>query len=315
MFRVGPGGLPEGLSLVEATHWLADNQFRTCELDFKNRFSFAQDEIEAACAAAAEHDIVYRAHAPLYAILAMEHDSIGRVNSIVGSLTHSMKVVGALGGIGITTHPGFLKGLEREERIGFARLNGEKLRGKLEAAGYPQMRLGVENMAHGPDLGGLDDILAICEGSEFLRPVIDWGHYQAHSDGGLRDSAAYLAVLDRIEEVLGRQALEETSYQYSAIEYKDNRERKHLPYEQGDMDFGHLLEALAAKGLGDAFIVSESPVLEDALLFREMAAEFERSAGPAPGTVAPDELYRHARELGLSTPDESVDMIWEDRER
>ncbi|HEX5939716.1 MAG TPA: TIM barrel protein, partial [Dehalococcoidia bacterium] len=196
-------------------------------------------------------------------------------NSIVGSLTHSMKVVGRLGGSGITTHPGFLKGLTREERIGFCRLNGEKLEKKVADAGYPQLRLGVENMAHGPDFGAVDDLLEICEGSDFMRPVIDWGHYQAHSDGALKDSAAYSEVLQKIESTLGRTALEETTYQFSAIEYKDNRERKHLPYADGDMDFNHLLAALTEHKLTDAYIVSESPVLEDALLFRQMATKFK----------------------------------------
>jgi deoxyribonuclease-4 len=273
-FRVGPGGTPEGMTLVEVTNWLADHGFATCELDFKNRFTFGDDEIEQARGLAAERGISYRAHAPLFAILAMEHDSIGRVNSIVGSLTHAMKIVGRLGGTGITTHPGFLKGLSREERITFCRLNGEKLQKKLTVAGYPELRLGVENMAHGPDFGSLDDLLAICEGSGFMRPVIDWGHYQAHSDGELTDAAAYSHVLGRIESELGRTALVETTYQFSAIEYKDHRERKHLPYAEGDMDFNHLLEALSDAGLTDAYIVSESPVLEDALIFREMAAEF-----------------------------------------
>ncbi|HET9200885.1 MAG TPA: TIM barrel protein [Dehalococcoidia bacterium] len=273
-FRVGPGGTPEGMTLVEVTRWLAEQGFATCELDFKNRFSFGEDEIEEARGLAGELGISYRAHAPLFAILAMEHDSIGRVNSIVGSLTHAMKIVGNLGGSGITTHPGFLKGLTREERITFCRLNGEKLEKKLADAGYPQLRLGVENMAHGPDFGSLDDLLAICEGSDFMRPVIDWGHYQAHSDGELKDAAAYTRVLERIGSGLGRTALEETTYQFSAIEYKDNRERKHLPYAEGDVDFNHLLQALTEHGLTDAYIVSESPVLEDAQTFRAMAAEF-----------------------------------------
>jgi hypothetical protein len=65
----------------------------------------------------------------------------------------------------------------------------------------------------------------------------------------------------------------ETTYQFSAIEYKDHRERKHLPYADGDMDFNHLLGALTEHKLTDAYIVSESPVLEDAQLFRSMAAE------------------------------------------
>jgi deoxyribonuclease-4 len=273
-FRIGPGGTPEGLTLPQVTQWLADNQFATCELDFKNRFSFGDDEIDEARGLAAQLGISYRAHAPLFAILAMEHDSIGRVNSIVGSLTHAMKVVGNLGGTGITTHPGFLKGLTREERITFSRLNGEKLQKKLADAGYPQLRLGVENMAHGPDFGSVDDVLAICEGSEFMRPVIDWGHYQAHSNGELKDTAAYARVLERIAAELGRAALEETTFQFSAIEYKDNRERRHLPYAEGDMDFNHLLEALSGLGLTDAYIVSESPVLEDAQLFQSMAADF-----------------------------------------
>ena len=274
-FRIGPGGTPQGMTLVEVTRWLADNGFATCELDFKNKFSFAAEEIEEARALAGELGVSYRAHAPLFAILAMEHDSIGRVNSIVGSLTHAMKIVGSLGGSGITTHPGFLKGLTREERIVFCRLNGEKLHKKVADAGYPELRLGVENMAHGPDFGSVDDLLAICEGSDFMRPVIDWGHYQAHSDGELKDATAYGRVLDQIEAALGRTGLEETTYQFSAIEYKDHRERKHLPYADGDMDFNHLLEALTEHGLTDAYIVSESPVLEDALLFREIASTFE----------------------------------------
>lgn len=276
-FRVGPGGTPPELDLVETTRWLDSNGFRTCELDLGSRSNYKEAETAAARDLAAELDVVYRGHAPLFAILAMEHDVKPRLNRTVGSLHHSLKVIGALGGGGVAAHPGFLKGLDRKERVALSRRNGEALEAKLREAGYPDVRLGVENMAHGPDFGSLDDILDVCDGSEFMRPLIDWGHYQAHSDGALSGPEGYAEVLRAIESKLGRKALEETTYQYSAIEYKDNRERRHLPYAEGNMRFEDLLEALTGRGLNDAVIVSESPAFEDALLFAQLAADWEGS--------------------------------------
>jgi deoxyribonuclease-4 len=139
------------------------------------------------------------------------------------------------------------------------------------------MKLGVENMAHGDDFGSFDDILKICSDGDFLRPVVDWGHYQAHTDGTLKSPGAYRDALDRIEDTLGRTALEETSFQFSGIEYKDNRERKHLPYRDGDMKLEHLLEALTEKDLTDAYIVFETPDPNDMALYRQIVDDFEKS--------------------------------------
>ncbi|MPZ22650.1 MAG: TIM barrel protein [Dehalococcoidia bacterium] len=274
-FRIGPAGSPDRRGLPATTRWLARNGFRTCELDFGRRFEFTPGQIAAARQIATESDISYRAHAPLYAILAMEHDRPARVNSLVGSLHHSFKVIAALGGWGLTAHPGFLKGLSTEERVELCRANAERLHERLRDGGYDDMRLGLENMAHGPDFGGLDDIIAVCAGSGFTRPVIDWGHYQAHTDGCLRGPDDYRAALERINTELGRQVLEETTFQFSGIEYKDRRERRHLPYLRGDLKLEDLLTALTAMNLNDAIIVFESPLASDLDRFKRVVAEFE----------------------------------------
>ena len=105
-----------------------------------------------------------------------------KFSSAVGALDRSAGIAAACGAEVVVFHPGFLLGRPREaaiasvvEQLGTLR---ERLEGKERAVPF-----GVEVMGRVRDLGSLDDVIEIARRTSWVRPVLDFAHMHATSDG------------------------------------------------------------------------------------------------------------------------------------
>jgi deoxyribonuclease-4 len=131
--------------------------------------------------------------------------------------------------------------------------------GDLRARLEPKDRLvpfGVEVMGRVRDLGTIDDVLAIASQVDFVRPVLDFAHMHATSDGAFTDVDAFASVLEASDEVLDEGA--PFHIHFSDIAYANRNETKHLPYGDGTLRAEPLREALA-RFERPAVVISESP--------------------------------------------------------
>ena len=92
------------------------------------------------------------------------------------------------------------------------------------------------------ELGTADDVFAIAERTGWIRPVIDFAHMHATSDGAFTDVDAFAAVLERADELLEPGA--PFHIHFSDIAYANRNETKHLPYGEGTLRAEPLGEAL-----------------------------------------------------------------------
>ena len=166
-------------------------------------------------------------------------------------LDHSAGIAKAAGAELVVFHPGFLLGRTREdaldsvvEQLGELR---ERLEGKDRAVPF-----GVEVMGRVRELGSLDDVLEISRRCGWVRPVLDFAHMHATSDGAFTDVEPFAAALEAADEVLEPGA--PFHIHFSDIAYANRNETKHLPYGEGTLRADPLGEALAhvrASGDGD----------------------------------------------------------------
>src|SRR5262249_4005248 len=129
-----------------------------------------------------EAGIVLSVHAPIAGF--MGHAERGKkLNMAVGMLDHSAGIAKAAGAELVVFHPGFLLGRTREETIDSVVEQLGELRARLEKK-QRAVPFGVEVMGRVRDFGSTDDVVEISRRCGWVRPVLDFAHMHATSDGG-----------------------------------------------------------------------------------------------------------------------------------
>jgi deoxyribonuclease-4 len=155
-------------------------------------------------------------------------------------------------------HPGFLLGREREHAIDDVVDQLGDLRARLEKKDR-LVPFGVEVMGRVRDLGTVDDVLEIASRVDFVRPVLDFAHMHATSDGAFVDVDMFASALEGADAVLEPGV--PFHIHFSDIAYANRNETKHLPYGEGTLRAEPLRDALA-RFERPATVISESPDAE-----------------------------------------------------
>jgi deoxyribonuclease IV len=251
--RFGPSGLPLG-SFEEAASELAAAGYRACEIGFAGGFWLDYETAPQLAAALQAHDIVLSVHAPLAAF--MGH--VGREKKFkmaLGMLDHTAGLAKAAGAEVIVFHPGFLLGREREQAIADVVDQLGDLRARLESKDR-LVPFGIEVMGRVRELGTLDDVLEIASQVDFVRPVLDFAHMHATSDGAYTEVEMFATALDATNDAM--RDGDRFHIHFSDIAYANRNETKHLPYGEGTLRVDGLRDALARFDR-PATVISESP--------------------------------------------------------
>jgi deoxyribonuclease-4 len=261
--RIGPARVPSRESPEAAVALLQERGYTACEIDFEGRFWMDYPWAERFGEVARAADVALSVHAPIAGFMGhLERDK--KYNMATGMLDHSAGVAVACGAELVVFHPGFYLGREREvalasvvEQLGFLR---ERLEGKGRAVPF-----GIEVMGRVRDLGSLDDVIWIAERVDWVRPVLDFAHLHATSDGAYLEAEAFAEALARADAVLEPGA--PFHVHFSDIAYANRNETKHLPYGEGTLRADPLAEALKRFDR-PATIISESPDEESSQAIR-----------------------------------------------
>ncbi|HEX6762228.1 MAG TPA: TIM barrel protein [Gaiellaceae bacterium] len=250
----GPARVPARDSPESAVAALREQGHSACEIDFEGRFWMDYAFAEAFGARCREHDIVLSVHAPIAGF--MGHAERGKkLNMAVGMLDHSAGIALAAGAELVVFHPGFLLGRTREDAIDAVCEQLGELRVRLEEKGRA-VPFGIEVMGRVRELGSLDDIVEIASRVEWVRPVVDFAHMHATSDGAFTTVEPFVAALGQADSVLEPGA--PFHIHFSDIQFANRNETKHLPYGEGTLRAEPLRGALARFDR-PATVISESP--------------------------------------------------------
>ena len=131
------------------------------------------------------------------------------------------------------------------------------------------MPFGVEVMGRVRELGTADDVIEISRRLGWVRPVLDFAHMHATTDGGFTDVEPFAEALAAADEVLEDGA--PFHIHFSDIQFANRNETKHLPYGEGTLRAEPLGEALA-RFERPATVITESPDEESNQAIRAAAA-------------------------------------------
>jgi deoxyribonuclease IV len=250
----GPARVPSQESPEVAVDLLLERGYDACEIDFEGGFWMDYPWAERFGELAREAGILLSVHAPIAGF--MGHAERGRkLNMAVGMLDHSAGIAKTAGAELVVFHPGFLLGRTRElaldsvcEQLGELRT---RLEGKDRAVPF-----GVEVMGRVRDLGTVDDVLEISRRCGWVRPVLDFAHMHATSDGAFTTVKAFADVLKQANALLPRGV--PFHIHFSDIAFANRNETKHLPYGEGTLRAEPLATALT-RFKRPATVISESP--------------------------------------------------------
>ena len=280
--RFGPARIPNRESPEAAVELLVERGYTACEIDFESGFwmkpewEWASGLGEGARAAG----ITLSVHAPIAAWPGQLASEAGKRKHAFGMLDHTAGVAVAMGAEPVVVHPGFLLGRTREESLDTVVADLEELRARLEPKGRV-VPFGLEVMGRVRELGTAEDVFHVAARVPWVRPVIDFAHLHAVTDGAFTDVETFAGVLELADGLLEPGA--PFHVHFSDIAFANRNETKHLPYGEGTLRAEPLAEALAAFER-PATIISESPGEEShqavrAALFAVASPQEPRAGG------------------------------------
>jgi deoxyribonuclease-4 len=274
--RVGVARVPSRESPEHAVELLLAGGYDACEIDFESGFWMDYPWAERLGEVARAHDVALSVHAPLFGWVGHLEATGRKWSSALGALDRSAGIAAACGAELVVFHPGFLLGRQREDALDAVVEQLALVRERLETKGRA-VPFGIEVMGRVRDLGSADDCVEVARRVGWVRPVLDFAHMHATSDGAFLEPDRFAQALAAVDGVLEPGA--PFHIHFSDIAFANRNETKHLPYGEGTLRAEPLREALARFDR-PATVISESPDEQSSLAIREIlyAATAGRSA-------------------------------------
>jgi deoxyribonuclease IV len=247
--------MPSQESPEQAIELVLARGYAACEIDFERGFWMDYPFADRLGELAREADVALSVHAPLFGFMGHLKAEGRKFTSAVGALDRSAGIAAASGAELVVFHPGFLLGRTREQAIDAVVEQLDRLRERLEGKDRA-VPFGIEVMGRVRDLGSLDDVVEISRRTSWVRPVLDFAHMHATSDGAFVSVEPFAAALEAADEVLAPEV--PFHIHFSDIAFANRNETKHLSYGEGTLRSEPLRDALARFGR-PATVISESP--------------------------------------------------------
>jgi deoxyribonuclease-4 len=271
--RVGPARCPSRETPEEAIRLLLERGYGACEIDFEGGFWMDYAWAERLGEVAGVAGIMLSVHAPIAGFLGhVARDKKQRM--AVGMLDHSAGVAAACGAQLVVFHPGFLLGRERQVALDAVVEQLGELRERL-AAKDRAVSFGIEIMGRVRELGTAEDVFYVAAQLDWVRPVLDFAHLHAVTDGGFVETDAFAQILAVADEV--QEAGTPFHVHFSDIAFANRNETKHLPYGEGTLRADPLAAALS-RFERPATVISESPDEASSQAIRAVLAAAGKSA-------------------------------------
>jgi len=235
---------PDGMDDAEFLDSLVERGHTAYELAFVKGFPWKEQRCEQFAVAAAERDIALSLHAPYFAILTSEEKDTAKQTR--AALEHSMKLGKALGARVIVAHTGYTTGRTAEELHQVAAEGLAEIEPKVRHLG---VALGLEVGGKESSFGTLGDIALMAERFSFIHPVVDWAHVHAMSGGALTTREAFASVFHFLRDSFPGWTIDPLHCQFTDNQFGKSGEIRHVPYGEGSLRVGPMVEAALEMGM------------------------------------------------------------------
>lgn len=272
--RFGPAGNSEVFydsghkHTYEAPKWLYGLGLNAFEYSF-GRGAKLKEETGAKIREEAErYGVQMSVHAPYYINLANDAFEKNLAYFLESSTAGSYMGIGR-----VVFHPGSPGKLARGFAFSNIKKNLENIIVEMKREGFSHLKYCAETMGKVNQIGTLEEIIELCSLDDMVYPVIDFGHLNARTQGGIKTKADYAAILDALKNGVGEEKYQNFHVHFSQIEYTAMGEKVHLTLEDTTYGpfFEPLAELLAERALTPVIICeSKNTQALDALKLKQM---------------------------------------------
>jgi deoxyribonuclease-4 len=235
------------------------------ELEFVRGVKMGETTAKEVQTAADKINVALSVHAPYYINLNSAEPE--KIDASIERIYKAAKIGHLCGARNIVFHPAYNHKDDSDTVFQRVKTLMTKLSTRLEDESI-NVILRPETTGKPSQFGDLEETIKLASEIENVLPCIDFSHLYARSCGEKNCYEDFASALGKIEEELGRYALDDMHMHISGIEYGPKGEKNHLNLEVSDMDYTSILQALKdfkVKGL----VICESPDNEgDALLLK-----------------------------------------------
>ncbi|MCI9555466.1 MAG: TIM barrel protein [Lawsonibacter sp.] len=261
-------------SSLDAPAWIAEFGLDCYEYQCGKGVRVGEDTARKLGENARAAGITLSLHAPYFINLANPE----RILQNNGYVLVSCALAEWMGAGRVVVHTGALMGRSRREALDIAKQGLRALLTVVDNAGLGHIALCPETMGKLNQLGDLEEVLELCTLDARLVPCIDFGHLYARSLGADDGQEAFCRMLDRVEEVLGRERASVFHSHFSHIEFTPKGgEKCHRTFEEDGgygPDWTPLAREVARRGWSPTFICeSAGTQAEDALVMKQIYQE------------------------------------------
>ncbi|MBT8165950.1 MAG: TIM barrel protein [Acidimicrobiia bacterium] len=248
----GISALPGDEDDIEFLDGLVGRGHRALELPFTKAFPWKEDRCASFGRLAADRGIALSVHAPYFAMLTI--DDADRYAKTRAAVEHTMKLGRRLGANVIVVHPGHDRDRSSDQLLDTALEALAALEPKVRDLG---LSLGLETTGTNNAFGTLGDIALMAAEFPWVRPVVDWAHVHATTDGRLTDLDAVRSVYQFLFDQFPAWKLAPLHSHYSHNAFGPGGEIKHIPYGEGSNPVEPVVEAATEYDV-DLRLISES---------------------------------------------------------
>jgi len=277
MIRFGPGGNSDSFyeegqkSTLDVPRWLFDRGLNAYEYQCTRGVRITQAFAQALKVQAERFDIALSIHAPYYINLSGTDPVL--LEKSRHHLVKSLQAAKWMGATRVVFHPGSASKLPRSEALLLAGRFLDNFLANIDDELLENCDLCPETMGKRNQLGSLEEVLALCKLHPRIRPAVDFGHLHARGGGSLLEEKDFEIILEKIDQHLGKEAVENLHVHFSPVEFTGAGEKKHgtLKDKEFGPDFYPLAKVLKQNKLRPTVICeSAGTQAEDAAAFKSL---------------------------------------------
>lgn len=208
--------------------WIKENNLDGIELQCTYGIKMSDEQALLYRKLVKENNLIITIHAPYYISLASTKPEVVERSKL--EIIKAFELAKKIDAKRIIFHPGAGYGKNELDRQ-------EGLKRLIDALNSIEKELDTKNIKLYPEIGGkinqlgsLDEIIEICKNVKYARPCIDLAHLHARELGSMASKEAIISVLNKIENELGRDILEETHFHVYPVDYTDKGEKIHKAF-------------------------------------------------------------------------------------
>lgn len=203
-------------------------------------------------------DLVLTAHGPYYVNLNATEEL--KIKNSVRHIVETAEQASNSGAFSFTFHAGFYLGTSKESTYKAIKKN---LSIAIKKILDKDLKIWIRPETTGKEsqFGNLEEIISLSQELENVMPCVDFSHLHARYNGKYNTKPEFEEGLNKIENGLGKEALNNMHIHLSGINYTAKGERNHLILKESDMNYKDLLKTLKEYKVKGA-LVCESPNIE-----------------------------------------------------